>query len=419
MLPQTSTVAPAALAAGGEGAQAPLGTYTKFVNQSDLDDVNAASRLERYRLQSAARLLLPSERVSFCLRYLKPDCYHVMLMRSELRRAGRFGNLEVCGSVWVCPICSPHVAEYRRRDLARAIAVNRLREGAVLLITRTVRHGASDSLVRTLERFRGAERRMCMTPAYKCLLASVGAIGTITALEVTHGASGWHPHTHTLLFTREPVRDLPALELALYRRWSAAAVSQGLTMNRHGLRLQDTYGAVDGYVSKWGRSGWGIEDEMTKQHTKRGRAVSSVTAFGLLSRYYYDRDEDAGRLFQEFAGAFKGRSQLRWSPGLRAELVPDETELSDLAAADSIPRDFEEWGMIDFEDWQAVDFAGKRGELANLVGAGDRPGVVSLVRRCHAQYWRGAATHQVQRVGVGLPPADVAAVPEGEAQPWF
>lgn len=396
-----------------------LDTYTNFAAQLSLDDRSAASRLERYAYQSAARKLLPDERVSFCLRYLKPNSHHVLLMRSESRNSGRFGNLEVCGSVWVCPICSPHVAEHRRSDIARAISVHRARGGAVYLVTRTVRHTSRDKLSDVLTPFRAAERRMTNTGAYKRLLASYGALGTITALEVTYGdESGWHPHTHTLLFLAAAAPDLGALVTGLYQRWEAAALAESLTVTGKAFTVQPTYGAVDDYVAKWGRGPtmgipWGVEDEMTKQHTKRGRARRRYAPFGLLGCYYYDHDEAAGSRFVEFASCFKGRSQLRWSPGLRAALVPDEQERSDLALADTMPRDFEEWGMLDFEDWQAVDFANQRGELANLVGAGDRAGVLQLVSRCRALHWQGVHAHAVVR-SMSAP-----AYNESEGLAWF
>ncbi|MPX65574.1 rolling circle replication protein, Rep63 protein, partial [Moraxella catarrhalis] len=78
---------------------------------------------------------------------------------------------------------------------------------------------------------------------------------------------------------------------------------------------------------------WGIENEIAKGHTKTGKN-GNLTAWDLLKLSMLD-DEQAGKLFQEFAICFKGRRQLVWSRGLKAmfgvgektdEQLADETE---------------------------------------------------------------------------------------------
>ncbi len=76
----------------------------------------------------------------------------------------------------------------------------------------------------------------------------LGLVGTITALEVTDGVNGWHPHRHVMLLTDRPMsRDqVDAFEAVLddlYGRWLA---KQGrktggvdpITGRRVGVRLE-------------------------------------------------------------------------------------------------------------------------------------------------------------------------------------
>ena len=115
------------------------------------------------------------------------------------------------------------------------------------------------------------------------------------------------------------------LRLFIAFEWQNCCRKSGLKLPsvEHGCDLQDgTY--ADKYVSKWG-----LEDEMTKGHTKRGRDGSS-TPWDLL-RLSEDGCERSGRLFQQFAIAFKGKRQLHWSRGLKALLLVEETTDEQLA----------------------------------------------------------------------------------------
>ena len=72
---------------------------------------------------------------------------------------------------------------------------------------------------------------------------------------------------------------------------------------KKGKRLTD-------YVAKWG-----LEDEMTKGHTKKGKE-GGLTPFDLL-RQSVDNPQYS-HLFRQFADAFKGKQQLHWTRGLKA-----------------------------------------------------------------------------------------------------
>ena len=86
----------------------------------------------------------------------------------------------------------------------------------------------------------------------------------------------------------------------------------------HGLDL--VYGKTAQQVVSQYLCKWGVEHEMTKGHTKRGKE-GGLTPFDLLSKAEYLDETIYGRKpsqwFREFATAFKGARQLVWSRGLK------------------------------------------------------------------------------------------------------
>ncbi len=101
---------------------------------------------------------------------------------------------------------------------------------------------------------------------------------------------------------------------ALLSQWQAACFSAGVPVpNEHGLDLVAGNKAA-AYVSKWG-----LEEEMTKGHLKKGKKEGHVSPFGLLD-LYEEGDEKAGELFVEYCETFKGKRQLSWTRGLREKM---------------------------------------------------------------------------------------------------
>lgn len=358
----------------------------------------AASRLEKWELQSVARFLLPGERIRGCCLHLIPEKTTVDIYFTPSQNSSHYGNLITCASVWNCPVCSARISERRRDLLARAVAAWEEQGGTVVLASYTFSHRRSDALSDTLPGFLAAQRWMTGHRPYKRLLEAFGIVGgkdpvggVIRALEVTWGThNGWHPHAHALLFL-PPGVDVATLEELLYRVWSAAAKRFGLSMSRtHGLKVQATYGSVAAYVAKWGhqpaRRPWATPDEMTKGHSKRAHraelADSGYSPFDLL-RWLIDTGESkpAG-LFRQYAAAFKRRRQLTWSPGLAEQLgVADDAEKSDDELADEIREESLLLAQVGREGWRAVRLLNQRGELLEVARAGDAARLGAFVRR--------------------------------------
>ena len=83
--------------------------------------------------------------------------------------------------------------------------------------------------------------------------------------------------------------------------------------------------AAGNYVGKWGAA-----EELALSGKKS--APRGAQPFQLLADYADQNDARAGALFAEFAGVFKGRRQLVWSPGLKKLAGIDE--VSDEQAAE-------------------------------------------------------------------------------------
>ena len=306
-----------------------LGIFTK--SQSILAN-KGFDRLHEYILQDQSAKLLPHERVTNCLKKRIDREKKRLVMFNEVRERCHWSNLQRCGSIWSCPVCAKQVTEKRREELK--IGVSRWLEmgGTLLLLTLTNPHSASDYLKGMLIAQKKALQKFFERRKGKDLLRLLGRKYQIRATEVTHGLNGWHPHYHFLLFIdREFELDLQTESLIyeqLSNHWQSCCVDSGLPKpNHHGLDIRDgTY--ANKYVSKWG-----IENELTKGHIKKGKE-NSRTAFDLLQLSIADNEvfgKLPSKLFQEFALTFKGSTQLFWGRGLKKLLLIDEKSDEELA----------------------------------------------------------------------------------------
>jgi hypothetical protein len=330
-----------------------------------------SNRLERFALQSAARKILRGssvKRVNNCLRVAQT------LQKFDKRNAGvhvyksvehgtcSYGGLQTCASVWSCPVCAAKISERRKRELQKAIAQHTEGGGEVLLLTLTNPHYLGDKLLDVLDGQKKALEYFNKGGDVTRFNKSIGLIGQVRALEVTHGRlspvnNGWHPHYHILLFVGSGL-DLGALRASFYARWLKACVKAGLPTPsfEHGVRLDDGSKAA-AYASKWG-----LESEMTKGHIKKAR--KGETPFDLLRAVLANNDKQAAALFREFSEVFKGKRQLHWSPGLKAKF--DLVDVSDELLASKLDDDSALLGTIELEDWQLILKNDVRGEILEL-----------------------------------------------------
>jgi hypothetical protein len=316
------------------------------------------TRVARFSLQSVARSILPKSRTAKCLR-IRAYNSEIQVWKHHEHGTAAYAGLQTCGSVWSCPICAAKIAERRRVELQAAMATHKAQSGAVTLLTLTTPHQKTDKLSELLENQSKALARFWADRTVKEVFKDMGSIGHVRALEVTHGRkspsnNGWHPHYHCLMFCGSGVDlsrfDGPQMkdwQVKLYLRWAACCVKSGLgePSYEHGLKLDDGTKAGN-YAAKWG-----LEDEMTKGHTKK--ALHGETPFDFLRAYLADGlDRQAAALFAEFSETFKGKRQLSWSRGLKARFSIEEA--SDEELSTRVEESAILLGLLTVDQWRDV-----------------------------------------------------------------
>ncbi len=346
-------------------------------------------RLRRFALQSVSAGILrdckkrdgkPMFRVASCLRSIIPVKKTVGLQYVPKKKSSHYTGLQVCSSVWICPCCAAKISERRREELARLIKKHIEAGGCVYLATYTVSHQRYDDLGDLLKRFLEARSDMTGTQKWrKKVKPMFGIIGTVSVLEVTWSkANGWHPHVHELIFTDKEI-DVDAYDKMVRETWEHEAGRQGLGMNKHGFKIDRTFGAVQDYITKFGTDPatdrpWGVEAEVVKGHLKQGRTTEHYTPFALLAAIHDDNRDDLKPIFQEYALWFKGHKQLNYSPGLKARYAEEEKSDEELALES---EGNEPITLVELEKKQWAGVVGNdiRGELLEAVRTGS-PGVV-------------------------------------------
>ena len=355
--------------------------------------VVAAARVERFALQAAARHLLPGERVANCLRSRIFGKEAVELWHIPETASARFGGLQTCGSVWMCPVCAAKISERRKVELETALKAAHELGWVVAMVTLTIPHGRADDPRGLVDRMMKARGKMTGHGSMRNMYDLAGVQGSVRALEVTHGANGWHPHIHELLFVRSG-SHLGKLRKVVREQWFKAVAAAGLgECSRKAFRFDVTDTAIAEYVAKFGRNrSWNAEHELTKQVTKKGRGAGQFTPSELLAEFTFNGDAEAGALYVQYAAAMKRRAQLRWSVGLRAKLMiglePVEAvrliEREDGELAEERDKKGELLALIPFPVWQRVlPSLGRkdlRPVLLNLASTGDEVAVMDFLR---------------------------------------
>ncbi|UED78129.1 protein rep [Brevibacillus sp. DP1.3A] len=314
-------------------------------------------RIERYLLQSVARKAIPKERVAKCFRRRLPS-QNAHVWKHLKTEKCFYGGLTVCGSLWTCPVCAAKISERRRTELKQALGYFKQEGGRVAMLTLTFSHKFDDKLSDTIVRFQKAIERLRSGKRYKLLMDKLGLIGTIRSMEITYGINGFHPHVH-ILYLYENKVVLKEIEKVFFDLWLLACKANDLTtQEQYGAKFEDGKKA-DGYVSKWG-----LEEEVTKSHSKKGRN-GGLTPFDFLRMYVEIEDEKYLRLFEEYAHATKSKRQLTWSKGLKDRFLIEEKSDEDLAQEKTEQADL--LGEIDYDTWKWILRLEKRGEFLRMV----------------------------------------------------
>jgi hypothetical protein len=197
------------------------------------------------------------------------------------------------------------------------------------------------SLQSVLDGLQGAMARYDAGKGYQSLKSSYNVSGSVKALEVTVGPSGWHAHLHELLLHHAAVRA-SAMETDMLLRWASSLRSVGMDCNEHGLRVTSGDQAAAKfqarYLAKFGempKGSWSIAQEIAKAVSKLGRSENRTPLDLLLDAS--NGDEVAGALYRDYAVAFFGKKHLRYSKGARSLLGLDQGQTDQELANSSGP----------------------------------------------------------------------------------
>lgn len=330
-------------------------------------------RLLRYQMQAAAKHILPGNRVGICLRHQREKYGTVDVFKNRQTQKAFYGGLMICGSVWICPVCAAKISERRRAELKQAVSSHRDSGGNLTMLTLTFSHFKSDRLEDSLKSLGQAVLKFRSGKRYDGLRKELGLFGSVRAMEITYGKNGWHPHFHILNFHEYEIEgcEREEYESRFYDLWSAACEKYGLRCSKeHGVKLGDATEA-EYYIGKWGdliEKKWQIDSEMSKSHVKKGRE-EGLTPFDFLRRIVEDGDLEFESQFREYAGAMKGKQQLKWSRGLKERFAINDKTDEEIAESKEEPADL--LGGLTWQDWRYIiqnDYRAKLLDYIELYG---------------------------------------------------
>jgi hypothetical protein len=263
-----------------------------------------------------------------------------------------FKGLATCGLTWECPCCGMTI-KARRADQIRELVEWHGRDG-VQLLTLTFRHGLGDDLRKARQGLADAWRGMARGAPWAKFKRAIGYVGTVRALEVTHGPNGWHPHLHVLILARpdwhlatmpdgEPVADW------LQARWSDMVCrylgEKHEPDEEHGTDLSPC--SAGDYLQKLGL-------EVSDPGKKVARLDGNRTPLELAAAIVEHRKPRDVALWRTYCLAMRGARQLTWSKGLR-ELagIPDKTD-QELAEDEEAGQPTTKVLTISGADWRAI-----------------------------------------------------------------
>lgn len=221
----------------------------------------------------------------------------------------------------------------RAEELQALNDAHRATGGHLYLATLTLPHDEGDSLKPLRKQVSRAWSNVTRGAPWARWKGRAGIVGTVRALEVTHGANGWHPHLHVALYCALELTDAARAELCEFlarqwRRYVTERTPEGRVYRapsvEHGVTVQPLASAQ--YLAKMG-----LAAELTLSGTKEGReghrtpwqVLRDLTVAAFSKG---DTLEDR-QLWGEFARSMKGARQLTYSKGLRQRYaLPDPAD---------------------------------------------------------------------------------------------
>lgn len=369
------------------------------------------TRAEKMRLRSDLKRITHRENFRRCgTRACAASGVGIRLAdSSEGRRAG-FSGLSTCGSVWLCPVCAAKIAARRADELSSLIKNAQEAGYRLAMVTLTVRHRAEDSLAgvwdavgsgwhhvvggsgwksETPEAFAerlgrwyeqgmqadadkaaglkvadGAQRaprgwRKGIEPTRRIGdKERFGVAGWVKAVEVTHGANGWHVHIHTVIAYKGSPEDAKDLGKRMFARWCKGIENKGFTaLPDYGVDVQNSregMGNLGKYLSKLGADLDGIAREVTQGAQKQARGKNR-TPFQIGRDAVESGEVQDIAIWQEWAEVAPGHRAMSWSEGFREMFgLSEEEEADEEIAAEETGTDDDTVVVLPADSWRQV-----------------------------------------------------------------
>jgi len=291
--------------------------------------------------------------------------------------ATHVGGVSRCASVWACPVCAPTIRERRATEIDQGLAAHLQAGGVAYFVTTTVRHTAGTPLAQVLDLVTDSWSAMMRTRA---VCRSEVYAGQIRAVEITHGANGWHPHVHALMLFEPGTTEAQVASFfgSLRQAWTHQLSKRGATCNERGFDARpvtSTAGAA-GYLSKV-QGGWGAGLDVARADLKSAKSSTSTTPFEFLARAAAG-ETFAAMMWAYYEEATLGRRAIVWSRGLKARLGVDDITDDD-AAEETLDGAPVVLAIIPSQHWRRLLRTGEAAPLLNalgMIGSGSSPGDV-------------------------------------------
>ena len=356
----------------GQSGEYQAARFTQPVS-TDQEDRAKEKRVLRYKLLASARKILPDERVGkVCLRRFKPGAMQAEIWIGCKHPRAHYKGLMVCGSVWMCPVCSAKISRERADELTEGVKRSGL---TPIMATFTLQHHMGDRLEDLLCNLGDGMRSVFSGKQAQVFKEKYKIVGSVSAWEYTYGENGHHPHKHVLLLSELSAQEAKAAENEILEflsaRYARRLHAHGYLINDHTVNVKSGGAALAAYVAKWT-----LELEVTQASQKEGRN-GHYTAFQLLA-LIDAKQEKYIPVFREYAQAFKGKRQLVFSPGLRERLAMGK-EKTDEEIAEEGDQPAWMFGSLDPKQFYKVrdqESAGSLGELLERYAQAGKTGEV-------------------------------------------
>jgi hypothetical protein len=346
-------------------------------------DPDAWHRLtaERYRLRGfmrgVARCDDRLESLVLCGRGRTAEYVELYVHPDGSAHIGR--TVPRCGSVQVCPVCSPVVrSRYADKIATVAGTWERYADGGILLTTLTIPHGAADQLEDTYKLVNDAWRWMTSRREWKAMKARLGTFEWARATECTHSeTNGFHPHTQAAIFidgakVADAAVEMNATVWPLWRQYVLKHTGREPT-RAHGMHVEicQSPEAAAGYLAKSG-TGFTVGQEITRGDKKLSRRETESRTYFQILRDYADQPSDVdGRLLLEYMQATHRRRAFSFSRGFK-QLIGTIDDFDEAEAAAEPPARAELAALVTGPAWDAADDADRVPDLLHALAAGGR-----------------------------------------------